>query len=1085
MKGIIAWFAHNTVAANLLMFLILGTGILTVSKLKMEIFPEFSADMISVSVVYPGAAPAEVEEAICVRIEEAVQGLEGIKEISSTASENVGTVNIEVQQSFDIRKLLDDVKARVDAIDTFPDEAEEPTSREIVLSREVIYVAISGETDEQSLKVVGEQVRDEISSLPGVTQVALLSARPYEVAVEVSERALRQYNLTFNEVATAVRRSSIDLPGGSIRSTGGEILLRTKGQAYVGQDFENLVLRAKQDGTHLLLRDVATVVDGFAETDQFARFDGKPTVIVKVSRVGDENALQIAEDVKTFITSAQARLPDGIALTTWADFSRILNGRLNLMLKNGLVGFILVLLSLALFLRLRLAFWVALGIPISFLGAIGLMPSIDASINLISLFGFIVVLGIVVDDAIIVGENVYRHQQMGKPGLSAAIDGAREVSTPVIFAVLTSIAAFSPLLMVPGQMGKFMKLIPQIVILALIFSLVESLLVLPAHLGHSSEGGILSRLFGYLKQPFAKPESLNPSVSEKTSIEQTRWRRFQSFFSDGLIYFVTTYYRPTLEKALEWRYVTLSWGFATLFLTIGLVGGGWIKFVFFPPVDADNVVAVLEMPRGTPAEITAEAIARIEKAGIEIQAEIQKEAPEKIFKHMLASVGDQPSVRIQRQNSGGNGGAFSAAHLGEVNMELTPAEERSVTASEVSRRWRERVGPIPDATTLTYSSNLFSLGDPVNIQFSGHSYEELQTVAAKLKMRLTEYPGVSDISDSFRPGKKEVKLTMTRAGETLGLTLADLGRQVRQAFYGEEAQRIQRGRDDVKVMVRYPATERRSLGDLEQMRIRTPSGAEIPFSLAAEAEIGRGFASIQRKDRQKVVNVTADVDVKVANANEIIADLVANVLPDIMADHPRVRYSLEGEQREQAETMSGLGGSFGVALMMIYILLAIPFKSYSQPLIVMSAIPFGIVGAVWGHMIMGMDLTMLSMFGVVALTGVVVNDSLVMVDFINKNRDNGMPLTEAIREAGAQRFRPILLTSVTTFLGLSPILLEKSLQAQFLIPMAISLGFGVLFATFITLMLVPVLYIILTDIQSQFARWQGREPEPAELEQAA
>ncbi len=653
----------------------------------------------------------------------------------------------------------------------------------------------------------------------------------------------------------------------------------------------------------------------------------------------------------------------------------------------------------------------------------------------------------------------------------------------MIFAVLTSIAAFSPLLMVPGQMGKFMKLIPQIVILALIFSLVESLLILPAHLSHSD--GMISRLYRRLKNAI-RSSSLNGTLVVAAARGWVRtWRRIQSFFSEGLGVFVDTYYRPTLERVLEWRYASISWGITTLFLTIGLIGGGWIKFVFFPPVDADNVVAVLEMPRGTPAEITAEAITRIERAGMKIRTEVEAETPEKIFKHMLASVGDQPSVRLQQQNSGGAGGAFSAAHLGEVNMELTPAENRSVTASEIEQRWRERVGPIPDATTLTFSSNLFSLGDPVNIQFSGQSYDELQAVAGKLKARLVEYPGVSDITDSFRPGKKEVKLTLTKAAETLGLTLADLGRQVRQAFYGEEAQRIQRGRDDVKVMVRYPASERRSLGDLEQMRVRTPSGAEVPFAVAAEAEIGRGFASIQRKDRQKVVNVTADVDVKVANANEIIADLEANVLPEILGDHPKVRYSLEGEQREQAETMSGLGDSFLFALMMIYILLAIPFKSYTQPLIVMSAIPFGVVGAVWGHVIMGMDLTMLSMFGVVALTGVVVNDSLVMVDFINKNRESGMALSDAIREAGAQRFRPILLTSVTTFLGLSPILLEKSLQAQFLIPMAISLGFGVIFATFITLVLVPVLYFILTDIQAGVGRLFDRIEEEEELEQAA
>ncbi len=1061
MKRAIAWFAENSVAANLLMVLILGSGMLTISRLRMEIFPEFAADMITVSVPYPGAAPSEVEEAICVRIEEAVQGLEGIRKISSTANENSGIVTIEVVADYDIRRLLDDVKSRIDAIDTFPDEAEEPVVKEVVLRRQVIYIAVSGQTDERSLKTIGERVRDDISAIPGITQVSLTSARPYEIAIEVSESTLRQYGLTFDEVANAVRRSSIDLPGGSIRSRGGEILLRTKGQAYIGQEFGNLVLRARPDGSHLRLREVARVVDGFAETDEFARFDGEPTVIVQVARVSDENALQIAEDVKTYVADAQIRVPEGISLTVWADFSRVLHGRLDLMLRNGRTGFLLVLLSLTLFLKLRLAFWVALGIPISFLGAIGMMPSIDASINLISLFAFIVVLGIVVDDAIIVGENIYRHHQMGKRGLKAAVDGAQEVAVPVIFAVLTSIAAFSPLLLVPGMMGKFMKLIPEIVILALIFSLLESLFVLPAHLAHSR-----------FQDDGDQPE--------------TRWRRFQSFFSTGLKSFVDTRYRSAIERALEWRYATLAAGVSTLLIVIGIVGGGWIKFVFFPQVDADNVVAFLEMPQGTPAEVTTTAVKRMEAAAIELRSEIESEYEDPVFRHTLASVGGQPTKAIQNQNSGGTS-TFSAAHLGEVNIELTPAENRPLGSNEIVARWRKKVGVIPDAISLTYSANLFSFGDPVNVQFSSNDYDELVSVSRNVQDKLAEYPGVFDISDSFRPGKKEVKLRLTRAAETLGLTLSDLGRQVRQAFYGEEAQRIQRGRDDIRVMVRYPAAERRSLGNLEDMRVRTPSGAEVPFSIAAEAEFGRGFASIQRTNRRNVVNVTADVDQTQANANEIIAALEADVIPQILADHPRVRYSLEGEQAEQAETMQGLTGNFVLALLVIYILLAIPFKSYLQPLIVMSAIPFGIVGAIWGHLIMGMDLTMLSVFGLVALTGVVVNDSLVMVDFINRFRQDGQPLGAAIREAGAQRFRPILLTSVTTFLGLTPILLERSLQAQFLIPMATSLGFGVVFATFITLVLVPVLYHILEDVKTLYRNTFHR-PDRAQsegIEQAA
>ena len=1062
MKRAIAWFAENSVAANLLMVLILGSGLLTISKLRMEIFPEFAADMVTVSVPYPGAAPAEVEEAICIRIEEAVQGLEGIRKISSTANENSGVVTIEVTADYDIRRLLDDVKSRIDAIDTFPDEAEEPVVKEVVLRRQVIYIAVSGETDEGSLKIFGENVRDDISALPGITQVSLISARPYEIAIEVSESALRRYGLTFDEVANAVRRSSIDLPGGSIRSHGGEILLRTKGQAYIGNEFGNLVLRARPDGSHLRLREVAHIVDGFAETDEFARFDGDPTVFVQVARVGDENALQIAEDVKAYVTDAQLRVPEGISLTVWADFSRILHGRLDLMLRNGRMGFMLVLLSLTLFLRLRLAFWVALGIPISFLGAIGMMPSIDASINLISLFAFIVVLGIVVDDAIIVGENIYRHHQMGKRGLKAAIDGAQEVSVPVIFAVLTSIAAFSPLLMVSGMMGKFMKLIPEIVILALVFSLLESLFVLPAHLAHAR---------------------LHDDEGDKES----RWQRFQNFFSDGLKTFVEHTYRPWIERALEWRYATLAVGVSTLLVVVGIIAGGWIKFVFFPQVDADNVVAFLEMPQGTPAEITAAGIKRIEAAAIELRSETESEYTEPVFHHMLASVGGQPTRAIQSSNGGATSTNFSAAHLGEVNIELAPAEDRPLGSNEIVRRWRQKVGTIPDAISLTYTANLFSFGDPVNVQFSSGDYDELVTISNQVQARLAEYPGVFDVLDSFRPGKKEVKLTLTRAAETLGLTLADLGRQVRQAFYGEEAQRIQRGRDDIRVMVRYPASERRSLGNLEEMRIRTPSGAEIPFAVAAESELGRGFASIQRTNRRNVVNVTADVDQTQANANEIIDALESDVIPEILANHPRVRYSLEGEQAEQAETMAGLMSSFVLALLVIYILLAIPFKSYLQPLIVMSAIPFGIVGAICGHLIMGMDLTMLSIFGLVALTGIVVNDSLVMVDFINRFRRGGQPLDDAIREAGVQRFRPILLTSITTFLGLTPILLERSLQAQFLIPMATSLGFGVVFATFITLFLVPVLYYILEDLRSLFERAFQRfqRPDGGPIEQAA
>ncbi|MDE2700531.1 MAG: efflux RND transporter permease subunit, partial [Gemmatimonadota bacterium] len=613
-----------------------------------------------------------------------------------------------------------------------------------------------------------------------------------------------------------------------------------------------------------------------------------------------------------------------------------------------------------------------------------------------------------------------------------------------------------------------MRLIPMIVILTLIFSLIESLFILPAHLAHAKID---------LKKDRDPPR--------KRAIV-TLWQRVQNGVADGLLIAVDRYYRPFLEWALQWRYLTLAGGVATLFLTVGLVGGGWIKFVFFPNVESDNIVAMLTMPQGTPAEVTEKAVRQLEASAQQLQREIEGENSGSVFRHVFASVGEQP-YRAAQGPPTGNAASFSSAHLGEVYIELMPSENRDISSEEIANRWRKLTGTIPDAVELTYSSSLFSSGEAINIQFSGPDYGELREVAEKFKSALNDYPGVFDIADSFRPGKEEVKLSLTRQAETLGITLADLARQVRQAFYGEEAQRIQRGRDDIRVMVRYPESERRSLGNLEDMRIRTPSGGEVPFSIAASAEIGRGYASIRRADRQRVINVTSDVDISIANANEIIAECTRTVLPQILADHPRVRYDFEGQQREQDEMLQGLAQSFVIALLVIYILLAIPFKSYVQPLIVMGAIPFGIVGAAWGHVALGFNLSILSVFGIVALTGIVVNDSLVMVDFINKQREKGHPLSDALREAGAVRFRPILLTSVTTFLGLTPLLLEKSLQAQFLVPMAISLGFGVLFATVITLLLVPITYNILEDIINAFYHLIGRERRAfrSELNRAA
>ena len=1078
MNKMLSWFARNGVAANLLMLTIVVGGLLTISSIKMEIFPEFEADLIVVSVPYLGAAPAEVEVGVCVRIEEAIQDLEGIKKLSSTASEGVGTISLEVESGFDGRRLLEDVKSRVDAISTFPEETEKPIIREIIFRRQVINVAVSGNADEATLKILTEQIREDILAQTAVSQVQLASVRPYEISIEVSEFALRRYGLTFSEVVQAVRNSSLDLPGGSVKTSGGEILLRSKGQAYRGTEFDQIALRSRPDGTRLMLGNVARVVDGFAETDQSSRFDGKPTALLQVFSVGDENILDIAGAVHTYVEEKQARLPDGIKLTTWQDQSRIFQGRLDLMLNNGQLGFLFVFLCLALFLRIRLAFWVALGIVISFLGTFWLMPQVDTSVNMLSLFAFIVVLGIVVDDAIIVGENIYVHQQRGKDALKASIDGTREVSTPVIFAVLTSIAAFSPLLFVDGIMGKFFKVIPTIVILMLLFSLVESLLILPAHLRHGepTHRDTPRRNIFWLFYPFY----LAIFYGE-------RWlRNVQDFVTYQLKRFINNIYAPLLEKALDWRYASVAIGFGTMLITIGIVGAGWIKFEFFPAVESEFVAAGLTMPQGTPVHVTDQIIARIEESAIQLQKELRQEAiktyPEDdpdVIAHIMASIGEQPYAAQQQQNGGAAVGVSSAAHLGEVTLALARSEDRTIGSLEIANRWRGLVGPIPDAVKLTYVSSLFNSGESINIELSSGNYVQLQQAAAELKQKLADYPGVFDISDSFRAGKQELKLKVKPEGEVLGVTLSSLARQVRQAFYGEEAQRIQRGRDDIRVMVRYPETERQSLGDLENMRIRTPNGAEVPFSLAAQAEIGRGYSNIRRVDRRRVIAVTADVDDVKANANEILDDMTTTYLPTLLAKHPGLTYSFEGEQRNQAESMASLGSGFLAAMMVIYVLLAIPFKSYVQPLIVMSAIPFGVVGAVWGHLIMGIDLSLLSLFGIVALSGVVVNDSLVLVDFINRGRESGLHLLEVIRNAGMARFRPVLLTSLTTFAGLTPMLLEESLQAQFLIPMAVSLAFGVLFATSITLLLVPIGYFIRQDYTTLFARIFSSREEPA------
>ena len=1031
----IDWFARNSVAANLLMVFLVTSGVIAAFNLTAEVFPEISLDRIQIEVLYLGAAPEEVEEAVCVRIEEAIQGVDGIKQITSTASEGMGSVIVELELGGDMRRMLDDIKGRVDAIDTFPEQTEKPIIRELIARNQVTDLAVSGYADEFVLKTVAERIRDELAALPEISQVDVTSARPYEISIEVSESVLRRHGMTFDDVADAVRRSSLDLPGGSVRSESGEILLRTIGQAYRGDEYESIVLLTRADGTRLLLGDVATVVDGFAETDQSARFDLAPTVLISVFRTGGQSALEIADRVYEYVERTQPTLPEGISLTVWQDAAEMIDSQLGLMIRTGLTGFALVFLLLSLFLELRLAFWVSLGIPISFLGAIMLMPAFGVTINFMSLFAFILVLGIVVDDAIIVGENIHTHQEAHGDGLRASIEGATEIATPVIFAVLTTVAAFMPLMFVPGMMGKVFGVIPLVVIPCLLFSLVESLNILPAHLSH---------------------------VPRRRS--QGPWRRFQRFFSDGLKRFINRVYKPGLEFGLRWRYLTAATGISMLILTAGMVLGGWTSFHFFPSIEAPFMAASVTLPQGTAVSETVAVVRRIEAGAERLRLELLEETGHDYFPHIFAAVGDQPMASRSRGPMGAMPG-LSASHLGEVLIELSPSQDRIYTSEQLGNQWREMTGPVPEAVELKFNASVMSPGEDVDVMLVGPDIERLRAAADDVKAQLGAYTGVYGITDSFRAGKREMKLGIKPSAETLGLTLEDLGRQVRQAFYGEEAQRIQRGRDDIRVMVRYPADHRRSLGNLENMRIRTPDGGEVPFGQVAVVEPGRGFASIKRVDRNRAVNVTAAVNETVTSGGEVIADLQTRILPEVMARHPGVFYVFEGMQAEQQDAVNGLQIGFAIALLIIFALLAIPLQSYVQPLIIMSAIPFGLVGAVWGHIIMGMDVTLMSMFGLVALAGVVVNDSLIMVTFINRKRKLHLDLETAVREAGASRFRPIMLTSLTTFIGLAPLMLEQSFDAMFVVPMAVSLAFGVIFSTFITLVLVPTLYLIIEDVR--------------------
>ncbi|MGE3172446.1 MAG: efflux RND transporter permease subunit [Planctomycetota bacterium] len=1074
--GLFAWFPRNGIAANILMLMFLVGGMLTLlgGRVRTEVFPEVKPNIVTVSVVYPGATPAEVEQGALTRIEEAVAGITGVDKITATASEGAGSVAVEALVDADLVQVYNDVKNRVDAITSFPDEIEEPIIAQLVMRKEVINVALYGDAEEHVLKELGERVRTELTGLPQISQVELSAVRPYEVSIEVSEAALQRHGLTFDAVADAVRRSSLDLPAGAIKAASGQTLLRIQGQAYRGEDFARLVLLTAPDGTRVTLGEVATVVDGFADDDLASRFDGQRAVLLKVFRIGDQDALVITQAVRDWVaTEGRALLPHGLSMTTWRDESVILRGRIQLLLSNAAQGGVIVLALLALFLQFRLAIWVALGIPVAFLGALMVAPFFDVSLNMISLFAFLLVLGIVVDDAIVVGENIMLERQRTGSPLAAALRGARRVRVPVFASVMTTICAFLPMFNVPGADAQIWRVIPLIVIPVLVGSLIESQLILPAHLAHIP-----------IEPP--PPTPLRRALAALA----LPWTWVQTRFQRALQWFIDRVYQPTADAALRWRYLTIATSVAAMIVLVGSVASGHPRFQFFPSVDGDNVVVSLTMPQGTPIETTTALIRRIERAAERVRAEVDAEqgyagTDKSIVQHMLASVGSQPWATDQARNAGDRSATgASGSHLAELNVQLLPSEERELGSTVFQTRLREAVGRIPDAVELSFTSSFFSTGKDVDVQLTHDDLDVLQRAADQLELEMLRRPDIKDVTDSFRLGKEEVELRIDPRAEVLGLTQQDLARQVRQAFFGEEAQRVQRGRDEVKVMVRYPEADRRSLADLDQLRIRTRDGAEVPFHEVADATFGRSLATITRVDQKRTVRVSGDIDENDPNASPeaINAELRDHVLPALTAHHPGLGWSFEGDQKNKADLMRSLLIGFVFALFGIYALIAIPLRSYVQPFLIMTAIPFGFGGAILGHLVTGNDLSIMSMFGAIALAGVVVNDNIVLVDTINEKRENARTVLEAVRDAGARRFRPILLTSLTTFGGLMPLLMEKSVQAKFLVPMAVSLGFGVVFATAVSLLIVPSIYLVIEDGRRALAWLYGggsrREPAP-------
>ena len=1017
MSGPLNWFIKNPIAANLLMVLLLIGGYTSIPKLDKQFFPTPEINQVEVRMSFPGASPGEIEEQIATRIEEAIHDLNGIAELRSTSREGMGVVMVEVESDYPAQKLTNDIKSRVDAIKTFPEQAERPTVTEITYRHRMGRVQLFGDLTERELKEIGELLRDELSRLPWISIVELDTPRPYEVSIEVSETDLRRYALTFDQVASAVRATSLNLPAGSIKRNNGDLLIQTRGQAYETPDFESIVLRSDATGQELYLSDVAVVKDTFEDIDIDIQFNGQPSLGLNVFVTTNPDVLKTTATIKSWVEQRQLSLPDGVYLEFWQDQSKAFKDRVRTLVTNGLGGLALVIIVLMLFLRPMLAFWVSVGIVVAYMGTLFLLPYTGKGLDMITLFAFLLTLGIVVDDAIIVGESVHTAHTKGLSGVHGALVGVRQVVKPVVFAVISTMVFFAPMFFLPGDWGPSSQGIPTVVCLALAFSLVECLLILPSHLAHM------------------KPE---PNISEAGGLTKLRRQ-----CAEGLAWFAQERYRPFLAKCLRNHAMVGGFFLVMLCLSLALYGGGYLKSAFFPRVNSDYVVGTVEMPQGGAFSDATMMRDRLVTAAEDLKASYNAQA----------RFADSPAID----------NVMAVASENKIDLMIQVASA-NLDTEVMTRELRESLGDMSAAKEVRFDFTIRDPGKPIKLLFAAERVEDLEALALDVKAALARYPGVFDVSDSFDAPRDELVLSLKPAAEGLGVSLADVARQVRQAFFGEEVQRVPRSGEDVRVMVRYPEVERRAIANIDSMFIRTADGSEVPFDVVATYQVETGYQSIERLDRLRTLEVAADVSEDGAPPRAIVEALLANDAPDWLQQYPGVSIKLDGELQEEIEFGQAMVYMGTLSMLIIFGLMAIAFKSYWQPLLVLTAVPFGLMGAIFGHWLLGWQVSMFSIMGVIACAGVVVNDNLVLIDRINNLKAEGVPLEDALLQGAQDRFRPIILTSLTTFVGLLPIMMETSVQAQFLIPMVTSLAFGVLFATGVTLVLVPALYLMGEDM---------------------